>query len=272
MAGWVTTTASRTSGAALALVIGACGGAGGGSVGTAQDLATVGLSGVVAARTSQAGEFAADYLRGTHFTSLVVEVGYPAGRAPSLAVLDLLRDRLTERCSKADGVVVEVGEAIPAEEFPEPVSEGDLAHLEDAHRRRYSDAPSKVAAMYVLLVSGHDVKDEGMARVVGTSYRGGSLAVFMDTADQGSNLFVTTDEMLGTALVHEVGHLLGLVNHGVPMVVDHDDKDHHGHDTDPKSVMFWYVQVPRVKPNLGDPDFAQYGAACIADLQAFGGR
>ena len=43
-------------------------------------------------------------------------------------------------------------------------------------------------------------------------------------------------------------------------------------DTDPKSVMYWYVQVPRVKPNLGDPDFAQYGAACIADLQAFGGR
>src|SRR5437870_3134631 len=93
---------------ALALAISGCGGGGGaaGTPGPSRDLATVALSPRIAARTSEAGAFAADYLRGKNFSSLVVEVGYPAGREPSQAVLDLLADRLAERCNKPGGVSV----------------------------------------------------------------------------------------------------------------------------------------------------------------------
>lgn len=261
---------------ALAVLLAACGAgaAGGDGVGPARDFATVSVSPVIAARTARAGEFAADYLRGTHFTALAVEVGWPEGRPPAQAVLDLVRDRLTERCDKPDGVEVELGEAIPAHEFPPAPTFADLGRLEDAHRRVYSDEAEKTAAMYVLLTLGESAGDEvdAGARVLGAAYRGGSVAVFLEAADQGTNPFGTTDEMVGMALVHEVGHLLGLVNRTVPAVTDHEDPAHPGHDVDPTSVMFWYTQVPRVVPNLGDPDFAQFGAASIADLRAFGGR
>jgi hypothetical protein len=258
---------------AAALGLASCGGGGAsGAPGTAQDRATVAGSPVLAARTSRAGEFAADFLRAAHFTSLVVEVDYPLGRAPAQAVLDLLRDRLAERCDKPDGVAIELDDAIALEEFPDPLADADLARLEDRHRHAYADEGTRTAAMYVLFVPGRAADDDATKRTMGTSYRGGSLALFLDACDQGTNLFVTTDEVVGTALVHEAGHLLGLVNRGVPMVADHEDRSHPGHDLDPTSVMFWYVEVPRVRPSLGDADFAQFGAACVADLRAFGGR
>jgi len=66
-----------------------------------------------AAVDSGPGAFAADYLRATVFTRLVVEVDYPASRPPTQASLDLLRDRLIERCDKPDGVEVVADDAIP---------------------------------------------------------------------------------------------------------------------------------------------------------------
>jgi len=163
-------------------------------------------------------------------------------------------------------------EAIAPEEFPALVGEGDLDRIEDDHRQTYSEASTGTAAMYVLFVSGRMPVETYGGEVLGLAYRAGSLALFLDTADQGTNLFVTSEEVAGAALVHEAGHLLGLVNNGVPMVAPHEDTDHPAHDLDPKSIMYWYVQVPRVAPSLGDPGFAQFNAACLADLAAFGGR
>lgn len=39
-------------------------------------------------------------------------------------------------------------------------------------------------------------------------------------------------------LIHEVGHALGLVNKGTPMVADHADPDAPGHSANPESVMY----------------------------------
>ena len=125
--------------------------------------------------------------------------------------------------------------------------------------------------MYVLYVTGHSALDEGTARILGISHRGGSFVVFIDRADRGDDLLVTTAEMEGAGLVHESGHLLGLVGSGVPMTSNHVDPHSVFHDADPNSIMFRIVQVPTTIPNLGDEDFAQFNKACVDDLQAFGG-
>ncbi|MBL9087053.1 MAG: hypothetical protein JNM10_07895 [Planctomycetia bacterium] len=265
--------ASRLGAATLFAVLAACGGGGGGGGGgttEARDLASVTPDGASAAVNSGAGDFAADYLRRTNFTSLLVEVDYPVGRPPSPGVLQLLEDRLAERCDKPDGVHILLDDAIPLVEFPASVNVVDLDDLEAAHRDNFADLPTREAVLYILYVKGQSDLGGAGTQVLGLTYHGSSVALFVDAA-QSSGFGVTTAEVEGTGLVHEAGHCLGLTGSTVPMLVDHRDELHGYHDVDEASVMYWIVSVPNVAPNLGDPDFAQFDANSVADLEAFGG-
>lgn len=53
-----------------------------------------------------------------------------------------------------------------------------------------------------------------------------------------------------SVLVHEVGHLVGLVNNGVAPISDHHDSEHGAHCTNDKCVMFWL--------NEGATDMAEF--------------
>jgi hypothetical protein len=247
------------------------GGSGGGALNPAFDLASVTPSPRAAAVEGRPGSFAADYLRATHFTRLVVEVDHAAGRPPTPAALELLRDRLAERCDKPDGVVVVADDAIPESEMRPVVSTEFAREVEDAWRGTFSDAATKTAAMYVLYLTGRSELDEDGGQVLGIAHRGGSVVFFVERAERGDDVFVTTAEIEGTGLVHEAGHLLGLVGSGVPQTTYHQDPNSFFHDADPSSVMFAIVHVPATGPNIGDSDFAQFNRACVDDLEAFGG-
>lgn len=254
-----------------------CGGSGGGERdGTGDsglvDGASVTPSAIVAAQTSFPGEFAADFLRRTRFTSLLVEIDYPVGYAPSTAAMNLLQDRLSERCDKPGGVTVIADDAIPLAEFPSSSDVGDLEDLENAHRDHFADSNTQTAVLYILYVKGQSSLGGGPnTAVLGLTYHGSSIALFVDVADQGNDLLVTTEEVEGAAIVHEAGHALGLVNGGCPMVVPHEDLVHSGHDASDTSCMYWLIQLDPVSPNIGDPDFSLYGANCEDDLAAAGG-
>jgi hypothetical protein len=281
----VRTAAAILSLAALAISCGGGGGGGGGgnggggggtdtqgSAAISQDRASVTPSPVVAARQSPPGAFAADYLRGTSFTSLVVEIDYPVGKAPSPEAVSLLEARLAERCDKPDGIVVNVDDAIATSEFPDPVSVDDLARLEAAHRDTFSNLATKTAAMYVLYVPGSSDLDEPQSGsvILGLAYAGSSIGFFIDNANPGRTTLVTRQEIEGTGIVHECGHLLGLVDGGCPMVVDHEDDEHRGHCNVPTCVMFWQVSIDP-QSRIIDLSFAEFDPHCAADMAAFGG-
>ena len=256
----------------LAALAVSCGGGGGPPpFPTAQDRASVSIDPVEAARRSGAGDFAADYLRRTNFTSLVIEIDYPSGRPPSPAAVALLEQRVAERCDKPDGVIAIVDDAIPADQFDGVTSTADLDALERTWRDNYPDLQTHTAVMYFLYVKGQSDLGSGPTDILGITYHGSSVALYVDVANQGSDPFVTTAEVEGAGLVHESGHLLGLTNGTVPMLVDHQDRTHGSHDSHQTSIMYWLVKVPEVTPNLGDPSFAVFDALSIADLQAFGG-
>jgi len=254
----------------------ACGGGSGGDGSNPaafglRDRASVTPTPAVAAANSGSGEFAADFLRRTNFTSLIVEIDYPAGRPPSSSVVQLLEQRLTERCDKPGGVNVFVDDAIPLAEFPSVLAVADLDDLEQAHRDLYADVTTQTAVMYLLYVKGASNLDGPTTHVVGLSYHGSSIAYFVDAGDQGNDLLVTTAEVEGSTLVHETGHQLGLVNAGIPMVQPHEDAAHGAHDLEPSCIMYWLINVPLVSPNLGDADFAQFDPQCVSDLESAGG-
>lgn len=253
----------------------ACGGAGGdgevyGGYGLL-NLASVTPTAELAASTSGSGQFAADFLRRTSFTNLVVEIDYPVGHPPAVGVAQLLEERLAERCDKPDGVTVVLDDAIPLAEIPPILGVADLDELESAYRDMYADVTSQTAVMYVLYVTGNSDLDGATTEVVGLSYHGSSIALFLEAADQGTNPLVTTAEVQGATIVHEMGHQLGLVNAGVPMAAPHADSVHGAHDIERSCTMYWLISVPQGAPNLADPGFAQFDPNCVADLQAAGG-
>jgi hypothetical protein len=272
--------ARRALAAGLALGVAACGGGGGGGAPplhpgppppvVAQDRASVLPSPEEAAVEALPGAFAADYLRGTHFTTLVVEIDHPASRAPSPEAVDFLRQRLLERCDKADVLVV-VDDAIPDDRFPPVVSLADAQEIEDESRDSFADESTGTAVAYLLYVRGISAQDGTGGRLLGVTHRGGSIAIYASNVDSSADAFYTALEFEAHTLVHEFGHLLGLVDGGVPMVSDHRDPRHPFHSNDRDCVMYWLIGGLGGSA-FGEPGFAQFGPNASADLAAFGGR
>lgn len=71
---------------------------------------------------------------------------------------------------------------------------------------------------------------------------GGTIAVFKEvvreTASGETTPFVA-EYVEQTTLIHEVGHALGLVNNGVPMIDSHQDTEHGAHCNNPDCVMYY---------------------------------
>jgi hypothetical protein len=238
----------------------------------ALDLASVRGSPEGAALDSDPGSFAADFLRSTHFRAIVVEVDYPAGRAPSPEVLDLVGRRLQELCDKPGGVNVVLDDAIAPEAFDDVTGHDGLRALEDSYRDAFASEKASEAVVYVLCVPGASDRDTTTEKVVGLSFGASSLALYLDTTDRGDATAVTTAEMQGTVLVHELGHLLGLVNNGVPMVAPHEDPEDSHHCDDEGCALHHHVTVPKKGPDIDEDGFASYCSRCLDDLRAFGGR
>jgi hypothetical protein len=74
-------------------------------------------------------------------------------------------------------------------------------------------------------------------------------------------------------LQHEVGHVLGLVNFGLPLQSPHQDPRHGPHDIDPACIMYWsydgldLVTAAVAELVSGAPAVA-FDDACLADLAA----
>jgi hypothetical protein len=168
-------------------------------------------------------------------------------------------------------VTILVDDAIPAGEFPSVLSVSDLVEIERAHRSTFSDQTAQTAAFYILYVSGHSDADSDDGFVLGLAYAGSSIGFFIDQADPGPLPVVTQEEIEGAGVVHESGHLLGLVDGGVPMVVAHEDRRHPAHCNVSSCVMFWQITIDPLS-NITDPSFAEFDARCSADMEAFGGR
>ncbi len=105
---------------------------------------------------------------------------------------------------------------------------------------------------------------EGDASVLGVAVRGDVAAVFPDRVEAAASLLVPSATIEDAVTVHELGHLLGLVD----LVVDtgRDDPSHPGHSTNDRSVMHWAVESDLVTQVLGGGVPTELDAQDRADL------
>ncbi len=143
--------------------------------------------------------------------------------------------------------------------------------------KRTWDTPqtSTSAEFYVLFLNGY-FNDQGVTnkQVIGISIVGTPvIAVFKD-AIRGSgytSFFYTVMEQ--TTLVHEFGHAVGLVNSGLPMVLDHEDTEHINHCTNEDCVMYWENDGTSlnlfIHKIINSPSDVLFGPECLNDVSSF---
>ena len=217
----------------------------------------------------------ADYIRGTVATRLVIELDTVAGEAARAEVAEALGAGLRPLLDKPDGVVVEVDQTdLPAEGADRVWTFEDLQALADATFE--ASRPRGTIAMHTLWLDGRYERPG----VLGVAWGNVHVAIFSDFLDGTcARLLPGLSEVLCAASeeaiwTHEVGHVLGLVNNGLPMVEDHQDPENGAHDADDGCIMYWayegesLVTVLRDAIMNGDETDLGFDAACLADIAA----
>lgn len=214
------------------------------------------------------GNSARDFLRSTTYKSLKIEIQYMPGFKPDSRSLNIFVDLLNERLNKPAGISVEEKEIDPT--FKTTFTINDIADIESRNRTVYTSG-DQIGA-YILFTSGTYYN----GNIIGLAYKNTSICFFGETI----KYFLSGTEedkirIIALLLSHEFGHLLGLVDIGSPMVVDHHDPDHGNHCNNAKCLMHYtYTSYEKIKRNfkqilLENPSFDKN---CSDDLKANGGK
>lgn len=216
------------------------------------------------------GERAGDYLRAQPYARILVELDYVNGAEPEQSALNLFEQRLEAATGKPVDVVRTPG--VTGQGANHRYTLEELAALEGTFRGQFSNGDR--AVLYVLWVDGGFQRDTDSTKTLGAAYRGSSLAMFkanLRFASRAGPLDLTKPpivEVEQSVFVHELGHVLGLVNLGTPMVRPHEDAGHKGHSDNQGSVMYWAVETDAIGSILGQTPPDDFDAEDKADLQA----
>ena len=197
----------------------------------------------------QLGEGARELVDPRVHAKLVVELDYPAGYAPNSEAKSILKSTLAEVTGRDASQIQIVESADIPVEASKKYTTNEIRTLEAEHRDRRSGGDT--AVLYVMYVAGGYSEDSGDSRVLGIAYGATSLAIFKGNVQDATRSRViggitvpTVEERCieRAVLVHEFGHVAGLVNLGTPMVRPHEDPEHPGHSSNKQSVMYYAVE------------------------------
>ncbi|MGH2728627.1 MAG: hypothetical protein ACRDKS_16775, partial [Actinomycetota bacterium] len=153
------------------------------------------------------GAMAKTYLRSSPARSLVVEVDWMSGRKPSSAALSHLESILKRELSKPDGVDVRLGAEMVITRTSWTVA--DLVAAEKQFRSEHS-AGSR-ATMWIAYLGGSFAENDS---ALGAAFAASAAVVFRDRIGEATSAILLASEIERSVIVHEAGHLLGMVNIG----------------------------------------------------------
>ena len=220
-----------------------------------------------------------DYITAERYTRLVIEVDYVEGMKPEGATLQNLVAGLEPLLAKPDGIEVVLDEKLAARGADYRWSGEELLSLQ----ARTFDLPvdDRTVKMHALFLDGRDARDDSY---LGLEWANRNIAIFKQSIDrscrtQTKHQFGLVERLCQQAeesiWTHEIGHVIGLVDNGLPMVTDHVDPDHPHHDADEACVMYWAFERQKALDSIRgrlrddpDSDALGFGEACRADIAA----
>ncbi|MEO7428984.1 MAG: hypothetical protein ABIY48_06335, partial [Acidimicrobiales bacterium] len=177
------------------------------------------------------GEVAPALLRPGRGDRVVVEVRAQQGAAPTQGTIDHVVGVLRDASGKAvtvDGIDAIAGAAHDWTQR-EIISTAASAAQAESGRSQ--------VVLRLLFLHG---TFEGNTSVLGVSVAGDVAAVFSDQVDSAAGLLVAPSIVEDAVTMHEVGHLLALVD--LLLGTGRGDPAHPGHSRNRHSVMYWQVE------------------------------
>jgi len=212
------------------------------------------------------GASAEELLSDKSFTSLKVEIQYMPGFEPDQEVIYELWKFLHTYLNKPDGISI-VTRKIKASKDT-VLTKAEVLSIERANRSSYTSG--KEIALYVLYTNGEYTN----SKILGYAYRNTSAVIFGKNIRENSGQIGKPDRtrLESTVLLHEMGHLLGLVNEGSDMQENHKDNTHVSHCRNRKCLMYYGIEIEDKFGHLIKKGIPKLDEACEADLKAKGGK
>jgi hypothetical protein len=187
---------------------------------------------------------------------------------------------LEDLLAKPDGIEVVMDGTIESRGEDHAWTRDELRTLADQHFDM--DVPEGTIKMHVLFVDGHDAQDDEDGKTLGLAWGHTHMALFKRSIEQSCSsgpfggiarqrLCRKAEQSIWT---HEVGHTIGLVDNGLPMVMDHRDPDHGRHDRNDECVMYWAYEREGVFQTLrnrfmnNNESALGFDEACRQDIAA----
>ncbi len=209
------------------------------------------------------GASAHDLLSADKYAGIDIQIQYMAGYQPDADAIANLTAFLNSVCNKPSGITV-TQQQLTANGADLTVN--DVALFEKQNRTAYTSGNK--LALYILMTDGADTS----SKILGVSYRCTSICLFGKTIFNNSGGLgqVSRKVLEATVLEHELGHILGLVNTGSPMVHAHEDASHAAHCNSTSCLM--YYQVESNSFGLFGNNVPTLDANCLLDLHSNGGK
>jgi predicted Zn-dependent protease len=181
---------------------------------------------------------------------VMLEVDYAATASPYAEtdstlgnIWDLTKDNLDALFSRTPKDIVLPESLADMEQIDVPhgpYTADDLVNIAMEHRQQPSHGDT--VTFYAVWLDGFyatsDGEDDTVLGAALPDY--GIVAIFKpvvtSAGPMNSSVARFTEQ---SALIHELGHALGLVNIGLPLTSPHEDAAHHGHCNNPRCVMYW---------------------------------
>ncbi|MGB1586321.1 MAG: hypothetical protein ACPHID_04680 [Thermoplasmatota archaeon] len=222
------------------------------------------------------GVSAKDLVSDDEYSNWIIEIDHVNGERPSGEVVNGLLSRLQDVVSK-DSVRVQYSDAnLPSDDR---WTRGELQSLRES--RRDLKTEGNTVTTHVMFVDGEYEQEGVLGFAVGHDW----IVIFSERIDRGCDeggplgLPACSDADRTRAhtavLVHEFGHIMGLVNNGIDMVNDHEadrcnGEPDSGHSDNQNSVMFCAVRTVGLFGLQSIP--TEFDADDRRDLCAAGGR
>ena len=176
-------------------------------------------------------------LQSSKFTNMMIEIDYTEGYEPQSQTLSTLKSRIESVCDKPGGVTIKTtqtdfghGDSWSADDVREIGRETRETQPQDGSTLRWH-----------LLFPNGSYETNG---VLGVAVDASTAAIFLDDVRDAEGPFSrpSAEAIENAVTVHEVGHLLGLVNLVYTSPAAHEDSGHPGHSNNEDSVMYWAIE------------------------------
>jgi hypothetical protein len=212
------------------------------------------------------GASAHDLLSSSNYPSLIIEISYMPGYAPDATTVNNLAFFLNTYLNKPAGI--QISEQQIAASGKTSLTIDEIVQIEKRNRSAFTG--DNVLAVHILITEGNFSNND----IFATSYWNTSFCLFGKPIydNSGGAGQVTRTRLMSTILEHEMGHLMGLVDQGSPMQVNHKDAANGAHCNNINCLMYYAIEITNMIGGSINNSIPDFDANCIADLKANGGK